>query len=196
MPSFLRADPDVILIGEMRDHETASIGVEASLTGHLVLSTLHTNSAPETITRLLDLGLDPVNFSDALLGVLAQRLMRTLCGKCKQPYKPDKKELDHLVDAYGREEFKSLPYDLDNIELQGAVGCDDCGATGYKGRTGIHELLLGTNELQAMIYQKAELETIRVQALKDGMQTMKQDGIEKIFMGLSDYVLLLRVVGE
>ena len=196
MRAFLRADPDVILIGEMRDHETASIGVEASLTGHLVLSTLHTNSAPETITRLLDLGLDPVNFSDALLGVLAQRLMRTLCGKCKQPYKPDKKELDHLVDAYGREAFAELPYDLNNIELQGPVGCDDCGGTGYKGRTGIHELLMGTNELQAMIYNKAELDTIRKQALKDGMQTMKQDGIEKIFMGLSDYQQLLRVVAE
>jgi len=196
MRAFLRADPDVILIGEMRDHETASIGVEASLTGHLVLSTLHTNSAPETITRLLDLGLDPVNFSDALLCVLAQRLMRTLCAKCKQPYKPDKKELDHLVDAYGREEFKELPYDLDNIELQGPVGCDDCGGTGYKGRTGIHELLMGTNELQAMIYKKAELDLIREQALKDGMQTMKQDGIEKIFMGLSDYLQLLRVVAE
>lgn len=196
MRAFLRADPDVILIGEMRDHETASIGVEASLTGHLVLSTLHTNSAPETITRLLDLGLDPVNFSDALLGVLAQRLMRTLCGKCKQPYKPDKKELDHLIDAYGREAFSELDYDLDNIELQGPVGCDDCGGTGYKGRTGIHELLMGTNELQAMIYKKAELDTIRKQALKDGMQTMKQDGIEKIFMGLSDYQQLLRVVAE
>lgn len=196
MRAFLRADPDVILIGEMRDHETASIGVEASLTGHLVLSTLHTNSAPETITRLLDLGLDPVNFSDALLGVLAQRLMRTLCGKCKQPYKPDKKELDHLIDAYGREAFSELDYDLDNIELQGPVGCDDCGGTGYKGRTGIHELLMGTNELQAMIYKKAELDVIRQQALKDGMQTMKQDGIEKIFMGLSDYQQLLRVVAE
>ena len=196
MRAFLRADPDVILIGEMRDHETASIGVEASLTGHLVLSTLHTNSAPETITRLLDLGLDPVNFSDALLGILAQRLMRTLCGKCKQPYKPDKKELDHLVNAYGREAFKKLPFDLNNIELQGPVGCDDCGGTGYKGRTGVHELLMGTNELQAMIYNKAELDVIREQALKDGMQTMKQDGIEKIFMGLSDYLQLLRVVAE
>jgi len=196
MRAFLRADPDVILIGEMRDHETASIGVEASLTGHLVLSTLHTNSAPETITRLLDLGLDPVNFSDALLGVLAQRLMRTLCGKCKQPYKPDEKELNHLIDAYGREEFQELEMDMDNIELQGPVGCDDCGGTGYKGRTGIHELLLGTNELQAMIYQKAELDTIRAQALKDGMQTMKQDGIAKIFQGLTDYQQLLRVVAE
>ncbi len=196
MRAFLRADPDVILIGEMRDHETASIGVEASLTGHLVLSTLHTNSAPETITRLLDLGLDPVNFSDALLGVLAQRLMRTLCPKCKAPYKPDKKELDHLIDAYGKEDFETLNIDLDKVELNGPVGCNDCGGTGYKGRTGIHELLVGTNELQAMIYKKAELSTIREQALADGMRTMKQDGIEKIFMGLTDYTQLLRVVAE
>lgn len=196
MRAFLRADPDVILIGEMRDHETASIGVEASLTGHLVLSTLHTNSAPETITRLLDLGLDPVNFSDALLGVLAQRLMRTLCPKCKAPYKPPQKELDHLVDAYGEEDFKTLNIDLDTVELMGPVGCTDCGDTGYKGRTGIHELLIGTNELQALIYKKAELALIREQALSDGMRTMKQDGIEKIFAGLTDYIQLLRVVAE
>jgi len=196
MRAFLRADPDVILIGEMRDHETASIGVEASLTGHLVFSTLHTNSAPETITRLLDLGLDPVNFSDALLGVLAQRLMRTLCAKCKAPYKPGKKELDHLIDTYGREQFMELGYDLDTHELMGPSGCDACADTGYKGRTGIHELLVGTNEIQAMIYRKEVLDVIRKQAFDDGMLTMKQDGIQKIFEGLSDYQQLLRVVGE
>lgn len=200
MRAFLRADPDVILIGEMRDHETASIGVEASLTGHLVLSTLHTNSAPETITRLLDLGLDPVNFSDALLGVLAQRLMRTLCGKCKQPYKPDQKELDHLMDSYGRDMIEGdMPnIDFKNVELMGANpdGCYDCGGTGYKGRTGIHELLTGTPTLQGMIYKKAELDEIRKQALRDGMRTMKQDGIFKIFQGLTDYQQLLRVVSE
>lgn len=196
MRAFLRADPDVILIGEMRDEETASIGVEASLTGHLVLSTLHTNSAPETITRLLDLGLDPVNFSDALLGVLAQRLMRTLCGNCKSPYKPDKKELDHLLDAYGRDQIDDLNLDLDNVEIMGPIGCDECGDTGYKGRTGIHELLEGTHEIQNMIYTKAELSELKTQALKDGMRTMKQDGIAKIFLGLSDYKQLLRVVAE
>ena len=198
MRAFLRADPDVILIGEMRDHETASIGVEASLTGHLVLSTLHTNSAPETVTRLLDLGLDPVNFSDALLGVLAQRLMRTLCPKCKESYKPEKKEIDHLIDNYGREMFEQDMKDLDlsKVELNRAVGCDECGDTGYKGRTGIHELLVGTHELQAMIYKKAELDDIRKQAVKDGMRTMKQDGIYKIFQGLTDYQQLLRVVAE
>ncbi len=198
MRAFLRADPDVILIGEMRDHETASIGVEASLTGHLVLSTLHTNSAPETITRLLDLGLDPVNFSDALLGVLAQRLMRTLCPKCKEPYKPEQKEIDHLADNYGRELFEKDMADIDfgKLELMRAVGCDECGETGYKGRTGIHELLVGTHELQGMIYRKAELDDIRKQALKDGMRTMKQDGIHKIINGFTDYQQLLRVVAE
>ncbi len=198
MRAFLRADPDVILIGEMRDHETASIGVEASLTGHLVLSTLHTNSAPETITRLLDLGLDPVNFSDALLGVLAQRLMRTLCPKCKEPYKPEQKELDHLADNYGREMFEQdmQEFDFSKHELMRAVGCDECGNTGYKGRTGIHELLVGTHELQSMIYRKAELDDIRAQALKDGMRTMKQDGIHKILTGYTDYQQLLRVVAE
>ncbi|MCG8414056.1 MAG: GspE/PulE family protein [Pseudomonadales bacterium] len=201
MRAFLRADPDVILIGEMRDHETASIGVEASLTGHLVLSTLHTNSAPETITRLLDLGLDPVNFSDALLGVLAQRLMRTLCPKCKEPFKPDQKEVDHLVESYGGIDLlkQDMPdYDFDNVEYMAANpdGCNDCGGTGYKGRTGIHELLVGTPTLQGMIYNKASLDEIREQAMKDGMRTMKQDGIYKIFNGFTDYAQLLRVVSE
>ncbi|MEQ8315506.1 MAG: GspE/PulE family protein [Gammaproteobacteria bacterium] len=201
MRAFLRADPDVILIGEMRDHETASIGVEASLTGHLVLSTLHTNSAPETITRLLDLGLDPVNFSDALLGVLAQRLMRTLCPKCKEPYKPDQKELDHLIENYGGFDLikGDMPdVDFDNVELMGPnpEGCSDCGGTGYKGRTGIHELLKGTPKLQGMIYNKASLDDIREQAMADGMRTMKQDGIYKIFTGYTDYAQLLRVVSE
>ncbi len=196
MRAFLRADPDVILIGEMRDHETASIGIEASLTGHLVLSTLHTNSAPETITRLLDLGLDPVNFSDALLGVLAQRLMRTLCKKCKESYKPTQQELDHLIDNYGREQFPELGVDLATVQLNRPVGCEECGGTGYKGRTGIHELLVGTHELRKMIYNKADLDSMRLQALKDGMRTLKQDGINKIFMGLSDYKQLLGVVAE
>ncbi len=195
MRSFLRADPDVILIGEMRDEETASIGIEASLTGHLVFSTLHTNSAPETLTRLLDLGLDPVNFSDALLGVLAQRLMRTLCANCSQAYKPDKKELDQLIDTYGRDEFDELGLDTATLELRGTVGCDECGDTGYKGRTGIHELLVGTHEVQALIYRKAPLSEIKEQAIKDGMKTMRQDGIAKIFSGITDYQQLLRVVG-
>ncbi len=196
MRAFLRADPDIILIGEMRDHETAAIGIEASLTGHLVLSTLHTNSAPETITRLLDLGLDPVNFSDALLAILAQRLMRTLCGKCKETYKPDEKEINHLIEQYGTEDFKTLGFNPDEMELCRAVGCDECGDTGYKGRTGVHELLIGTHELQSMIYKKADLSDLTAQAIKDGMRTLKQDGIHKIFLGLTDYEQLLRIVAE
>jgi type II secretory ATPase GspE/PulE/Tfp pilus assembly ATPase PilB-like protein len=196
MRAFLRADPDIILIGEMRDHETAHIGIEASLTGHLVLSTLHTNSAPETITRLLDLGLDPVNFSDALLGILAQRLMRTLCPKCKEKYKPEEKELNHLIDQYGREHFEELDINPADIELCRAVGCENCGDSGYKGRTGVHELLVGTHELQSMIYKKADLSDLTKQAIKDGMRTLKQDGILKIFQGLTDYEQLLRIMAE
>ncbi|RPG45537.1 MAG: hypothetical protein CBD23_003800 [Gammaproteobacteria bacterium TMED163] len=135
-----------------------------------------------------------------LLGVLAQRLMRTLCPKCKEPYKPDQKELDHLIDTYGRDTIEAdMPdYDFNNIELMGVnpEGCVDCGGTGYKGRTGIHELLVGTPTLQGMIYKKAELDDIRAQALKDDMRTMRQDGIYKIFGGFTDYAQLLRVVSE
>lgn len=135
-----------------------------------------------------------------LLGVLTQRLMRTLCPKCKEPYKPDQKELDHLIDTYGRDtiEADTPDYDFNNIELMGVnpEGCVDCGGTGYKGRTGIHELLVGTPTLQGMIYKKAELDDIRAQALKDGMRTMRQDGIYKIFGGFTDYAQLLRVVSE
>lgn len=135
-----------------------------------------------------------------LLGVLAQRLMRTLCPKCKEPYKPDQKELDHLIDTYGRDtiEADTPDYDFNNIELMGVnpEGCVDCGGTGYKGRTGIHELLVGTPTLQGMIYKKAELDDIRAQALKDDMRTMRQDGIYKIFGGFTDYAQLLRVVSE
>lgn len=196
MRAFLRADPDVILIGEMRDKETASIGVEASLTGHLVLSTLHTNSAPETITRLLDLGLDPVNFSDALLGVLAQRLMRTLCGGCKEKYQPEQRDIDHLIDQFGRADWERTGMTPDQYNFMRPVGCDACGGSGYRGRTGVHELLKGTHEIQKLIYNHATLEQIREQAISDGMTTLKQDGILKIFKGFSDYPQLLRIVSE
>ena len=196
MRAFLRADPDVILIGEMRDKETASIGVEASLTGHLVLSTLHTNSAPETITRLLDLGLDPVNFSDALLAVLAQRLMRTLCGNCKESYQPEQRDIDHLIDQYGREDWEARNFTPDQWNFKRPVGCDNCGGSGYRGRTGVHELLRGTHAMQSLIYSHATLDEIRTQAIKDGMTTLKQDGILKVFQGYSDYLQLLRIVAE
>jgi len=187
MRAFLRADPDVIMVGEMRDEETVSTGIEASLTGHLVFSTLHTNSAPETITRLLDMGMDPFNFADALLGVLAQRLLRTLCKECKKPYNPSEEEFKNLVMEYGEEYFKDLDisYSQDMI-FYSPVGCPVCNNTGYKGRMGIHELLIASDEIKALIQNKARVEEIREQAMKECMRTLKQDGIEKAIKGYTD----------
>ena len=187
MRAFLRADPDVIMVGEMRDEETVSTGIEASLTGHLVFSTLHTNSAPETITRLLDMGMDPFNFADALLGVLAQRLLRTLCKECKKPYNPSEEEFKNLVMEYGEEYFKDLDiaYSQD-MTFYTPVGCPTCNNTGYKGRMGIHELLIASDEIKALIQNKARVEEIREQAMKECMRTLKQDGIEKAIKGYTD----------
>jgi type II secretory ATPase GspE/PulE/Tfp pilus assembly ATPase PilB-like protein len=185
MRSFLRADPDVIMVGEMRDHETVSTGIEASLTGHLVFSTLHTNSAPETIVRLLDMGMDPFNFADALLGVLAQRLVRTLCKNCKEPYHPSRAEYDALVRAYaGNFDALGFPY-TDDLVLHKAKGCEKCN-NGYKGRTAIVELLEGSDLIKALIQSKAVMERIREEAVKEGMTTLMQDGIRKVFLGLTD----------
>jgi type II secretory ATPase GspE/PulE/Tfp pilus assembly ATPase PilB-like protein len=193
MRAFLRADPDVIMVGEMRDHETVSTGIEASLTGHLVLSTLHTNSAPETITRLLDMGMDPFNFADALLGVLAQRLVRTLCKDCKEKFHPDRKEYDALVRAYDGD-FDALGYEYnDDFFLYRPKGCDKCGNTGYRGRTGIYELLVGTDNIKSLIQGRAKMEDIRGQAIKDGMTTLMQDGIRKICLGQTDLAQVRRV---
>lgn len=183
--SFLRADPDVIMVGEMRDQETAEIGVESSLTGHLVFSTLHTNSAPETVTRLLDMELDPFSFSDAILCILAQRLCRRLCD-CKQQYQPERAELEEIILEYGVEAFKKTGINPAEIKLWKAAGCPKCGDSGYKGRLGIHELLQGTDEMRTLIKRKSEIEQIRRQAIADGMTTLKQDGILKCFQGLTD----------
>ncbi|MBL7179329.1 MAG: GspE/PulE family protein [Desulfobacterales bacterium] len=189
MRAFLRADPDVIMVGEMRDKETTSIGIEASLTGHLVFSTLHTNSAPESITRLLDMGMDPFNFSDAILGILAQRLARTLCKKCKEPYHPAKEEYDELVREYGGpekfERLLNIPY-TDDLTFNKPAGCAKCNNSGNAGRCGIHELLMGTDPMKKLIQLAKPMEEIKAQALKDGMTTLKQDGISKIFSGLVD----------
>jgi len=193
MRSFLRADPDVIMVGEMRDHETVATGIEASLTGHLVFSTLHTNSAPETITRLLDMGMDPFNFADALIGVLAQRLVRTLCKDCKEPYHPSKEEYDGLVRAYDGD-FDALGFAYnDELTLYQANGCDKCANTGYKGRTGLHEILEGSKEMKAFIQNKATIEVLREQAIKDGMTTLMQDGIRKVFLGQTDILQVRKV---
>jgi type II secretory ATPase GspE/PulE/Tfp pilus assembly ATPase PilB-like protein len=205
MKSFLRADPDIIMVGEMRDKETTSTGIEASLTGHLVFATLHTNSAPESIIRLLDMGMDPFNFSDALLGILAQRLARRMCS-CKQAYSPDAAELTAFLREYCDElmntaRFKADPkgsmeavykdwvklYGNDKGQLQfyKTVGCDKCGGSGMKGRCGLHELLIATDKLKKLIQEHARVADMLAQCLEDGMRTLKQDGMEKCLTGVT-----------
>ena len=186
MKAFLRADPDVIMVGEMRDHETAATGIEASLTGHMVLSTLHTNSAPETITRLMDMDIDPFNFADALLGIMAQRLVRTLCKECKDGYSPEKLEYDDLAETYGNEFWPELNAPFGQLQLYRPKGCGKCGGGGYKGRGGIHELLVATDEMKRLIQKKSTVELMRKQALKDGMRTLLQDGLMKAVKGTTD----------
>jgi len=194
MRAFLRADPDVIMVGEMRDYETAKTGVEASLTGHLVFSTLHTNSAPETIVRLLDMGIDPLNFADALLGILAQRLVRTLCKKCKAAYHPDRNEFDEIVQAYGEGHFQSLNIAYDNdLVLYKPKGCEDCNNTGYRGRMGIHELLVASDEVKRLVQKHATVEELREVGIEQGMTTLLQDGICKAFQGYTDIKQVERV---
>jgi type II secretory ATPase GspE/PulE/Tfp pilus assembly ATPase PilB-like protein len=195
MRAFLRADPDVIMVGEMRDHETASTAIEASLTGHLVLSTLHTNSAPETVTRLIDMGLDPFSFADALLGVLAQRLTRSLCKQCREQYRASDAEVSELSEAYGREAFAALvQYDLPaGIKLWKPIGCDACGKSGYRGRVAIHELLTTDDTMKGAIQHKAPVGEIRQLAQLSGMTTLLQDGIEKVLVGRTDLKQVLAV---
>jgi type II secretory ATPase GspE/PulE/Tfp pilus assembly ATPase PilB-like protein len=207
MKAFLRADPDIIMVGEMRDKETTSTGIEASLTGHLVLATLHTNSAPESIIRLLDMGMDPFNFSDALLGILAQRLAKRLCSKCKEAYHPDEAEMRALIAEYSEELKNTSTWAKDPAAAQKAVftewkqnfagkdgrftlyrpkGCDTCGGSGYKGRAGLHELLVGTDPIKKKIQEHARVAEILAVALEEGMRTLKQDGIEKVLSGVTD----------
>ena len=205
MKAFLRADPDIIMVGEMRDAETTSIGIEASLTGHLVFATLHTNSAPESIIRLLDMGMDPFNFSDALLGILAQRLAKRLC-KCKESYTPDADEVRLFMKEYcselenteifqkdmkaayaATEERLLKDYGKDgHFVFTRAKGCDTCGGSGYKGRVGLHELMIGTEPLKKLIQEHARVVQLFAQALADGMLTLKMDGLEKALQGVTD----------
>ena len=197
MRGFLRLDPDIIMIGEMRDRETAATAIEASLTGHLVLSTLHTNNAPETLTRLLDMGMNPLNIADAFLGVLAQRLVRRLCSNCIESFHPDKEEFDYIKKDYGAKPFKSLGVDHNSkFELKRSEGCEKCNGTGYKGRLGIHELIEGTPEIKMLIKKEATSQDLAIQAIKDGMTTLKQDGVHKVFDGITDMREVRRVCVE
>jgi type II secretory ATPase GspE/PulE/Tfp pilus assembly ATPase PilB-like protein len=187
MRSFLRADPDVIMVGEMRDEETASIGIEASLTGHLVFSTLHTNSAVETVVRLLDMGLDPFNFADALLAVVAQRLVRRICTDCLEQYHPEQDEFEEMVHAYGADDFQKLnvSYD-DDLLFHRGKGCGTCNNTGYQGRSAIHEVLVATDAMKKLIQSKARVAEMVKVAKDEGMTTLVQDGVLKSLDGLMD----------
>jgi type II secretory ATPase GspE/PulE/Tfp pilus assembly ATPase PilB-like protein len=198
MRSFLRADPDIIMVGEMRDAQTAGIAVEASLTGHLVMSTLHTNSAPETVTRLLDMGLEPFSFADALVGVLAQRLARTLCPACKRQQAPTEAEFATLVNAYGKELWDQNIgiADPSGTEMYGPKGCSKCDMSGYKGRAALHELLIADDEMRALVAARAPMQKIRSVAIKGGMTTLIQDGIQKVLGGVTDMKQVLAVCAK
>jgi type II secretory ATPase GspE/PulE/Tfp pilus assembly ATPase PilB-like protein len=193
------------MVGESRDKETVSMGVEASLTGHLVFSTLHTNSAPESITRLLDMGMDPFNFADALLGILAQRLAKKLCD-CKQEYTPDSSELKSFIAEYAEELRHTTAWKADPggeaqllyeswVDLYGhdgelkfyrAVGCEKCNKTGYKGRIGLHELLVADDAAKKLIQERARVAELFAASIQSGMRTLKMDGMEKIMLGMTD----------
>jgi type II secretory ATPase GspE/PulE/Tfp pilus assembly ATPase PilB-like protein len=205
MKAFLRADPDIIMVGEMRDAETTHIGIEASLTGHLVFATLHTNSAPEAVIRLLDMGMDPFNFADALIGILAQRLAKRLC-KCKEPYTPGPDELKAFMNEYTTDlrmsdtwkkdpqgEAKKL-YDYwlkeygkeGKLQFYKAKGCEACGGSGYKGRCGLHELMIASDAVKRLIQERARVTDLFVKSVEEGMSTLKMDGMDKVMMGLTD----------
>ncbi|WP_296510157.1 ATPase, T2SS/T4P/T4SS family [Rhodoferax sp.] len=212
MRAFLRADPDIIMVGESRDKETVSMGVEASLTGHMVFSTLHTNSAPESITRLLDMGMDPFNFADALLGILAQRLAKKLCD-CKEAYVPTEEELRIFCKEYAEElrnthawknnyeqesqkliqQWKAAYAGGGELKLYRSVGCEKCNKTGYKGRIGLHELMVADDELKKLIQERARVAELFGCAVQGGMRTLKMDGMEKILMGLTDLKMVRQV---
>jgi len=188
MRAFLRADPDVIMIGEMRDKETADIAIEASLTGHLVMSTLHTNSAVETVTRLLDMGCDSFNFADAMLGILAMRLCKRLCEHCKEAYHPSRQEYDDLVQGYGKHYWDKLGVEYhDEWTLYRGRGCEACNHSGFKGRIALHELLVGTEEIKSLIQSKSRTAEILNVAMQDGMITLLQNGIQKVLKGMTTY---------
>lgn len=194
MRSFLRGDPDVIMVGEMRDKETTSMAIQAALTGHLVLSTLHTNSAPETITRMLNMGMNPLDFAEGLLLIVAQRLVKTLCKFCKEDWEPSGEELEKIIEDFGHDEYEDLKQDMQGkLSIKKAVGCSKCENTGYQGRTGLYEFLEGTSTLKGMIMRNAPANELREQASKDGMKTLRQDGLLKIFQGECDLKQVLAI---
>lgn len=183
--SILRQDPDIVMIGEIRDKETATIAIEAALTGHLVLSTLHTNDAPSALTRLTEMGVEPFLSASAINSVLAQRLARRLCPECKEAYTPDIEVLDRV----------GFPYESGRVpQLYRAVGCKRCSGIGYKGRMGVHEVMMVTEEIERACVNHASGDEIARIAIEQGMKTLRDDGFEKVRMGLTSIEEIMRVV--
>jgi type II secretory ATPase GspE/PulE/Tfp pilus assembly ATPase PilB-like protein len=198
MRGFLRADPDIIMIGEIRDAETAKIAIEASLTGHLVLSTLHTNNASESVVRLLDLGMDPMNFADSLLGIVAQRLVRALCPACAQERPMDAQAWEELVQEYvdggGIDAATARQRLLEaagvaepgQLRTRHAVGCEHCGGKGYKGRMGVYEILQNSRTIRQLIQERARPSELFEAAVREGMRSLRHDALEKVVQGRLD----------
>jgi general secretion pathway protein E len=190
--SILRQDPDVIMVGEIRDVETAEIAIQASLTGHLVLSTLHTNDAPSAIVRLVDMGVEPYLVASSLMGALAQRLVRVICPSCKESYAPSKTEKSYFTDPSfapaGAAKARKRSF-----ELYRGKGCDKCGGQGYLGRTGIFELLIIDEKIRHLISAKADSQSIKNAAVSGGMKTLRADGFEKAMEGITTVEEVLRV---
>jgi type II secretory ATPase GspE/PulE/Tfp pilus assembly ATPase PilB-like protein len=189
--AMLRQDPDVIMVGEMRDKETATIAMEAALTGHLVLSTLHTNDAPSATTRLTDMEVEPFLISSAVIGVLAQRLVRQICSHCKESYTAQRESLLRygfpLPDEIGADTGGE-------ITLFKGKGCDHCKGSGYRGRTGVHELMIMTDEIRDEILKRGPAHMVRNLAVQSGMKTLQMDAVSKILMGVTSVDEVLRVL--
>jgi general secretion pathway protein E len=185
--SILRQDPDVIMVGEIRDGETAEIAIHASLTGHLVFSTLHTNDAAGALTRLLDMGIEPFLAASSLVAIVAQRLVRILCPACRQPYQPPAEELAKLG-------VRANPGKVVTAFRTG--GCGECLSTGYRGRTGIYEILVLDDELRALVLAKSDANSIKARAVQHGMRTLREDGAQKVLSGVTTTEEVLRVTSE
>ena len=185
--AFLRQDPNIVMVGEIRDIETGSIAIKAALTGHLVLSTLHTNDAPSTVTRMIDMGIEPFNVASAVNLIVAQRLVRRICTDCKQEYKYNKEELNAL----------SMNHDeAAGITFYKGEGCDVCGGTGYKGRQGLYEVMWMSPELRRMVLRGASTADLKDRAVEEGMLTLRMDGIMKVKRGITTLEEVVKETAE
>ena len=187
--SVLRSDPDIVLVGEIRDAETAKIAIEAALTGHMVLSTLHTNDSAGAVTRLDEMGVEPFLTASSLVGVLAQRLVRKLCPKCKEEYEISRTEMKKIIP-----EFDIYGYEGDSFKLYKSGGCLTCNNTGYKGREAVFEFLTVTEEMKQLILDRATIAEVKELAIKQGMHTMKDEGLYKVMEGKTSLEELIRVI--